>query len=67
MTVAQRIRDHWQAANWWRLHALESAIPDEHLRYASNLRALTIHMIAKPHMYQVRGELTDWQIYQRST
>ena len=67
MNTDWRIRDHWEAAAWWRKESKISAIPEQHLQFAANLEALTCHMIAHTELYLDRGEFTDWQIFKRCT
>lgn len=55
------------SAEWWRISAEESAIPEEHLTFADNQDALANDMEANPMRYAVLipGE-THWQRFQKA-
>lgn len=57
-TAPERYR--WVAV-WWRLHALDSATPDQCRRYASGQMSLAADMERRPQHYAAKpAGLTDW-------
>lgn len=50
------------AAEWWRLHAEESATPEECRRYADGQDAIAADMDNRPNHYLLKPtNKTDWQ------
>jgi hypothetical protein len=53
-------------ARWWRLHAEESATPQECLGYAENQDRLYQDMLERPRHYKAKpAELSDFQWSQK--
>lgn len=56
---------YWNAV-WWRLHAKESAVPEQAAQWSRNQISLYRDCVANPGRYSsgARPEMTDWQKFQ---